>query len=124
MARTLASEHSYAAGFPLETSFSRPHQFCKLLPSIQLATISGPGKMFSETIAGTVRIRLQHWRMRFGKAQLLLTDGMRMPVSDAMRYAPKSSTRSITPEISSVAGLRSGIEAFHVGIHFSTGGLR
>jgi hypothetical protein len=43
MARALAGEHSHAAGFPLETSFCRPHRFCKLLPSAQLATIIGPG---------------------------------------------------------------------------------
>src|SRR6266513_144035 len=46
--------NSFTAGFPLETSFCRAHQFCKLLPSVQLATIIGPGKMFSRTIAGRV----------------------------------------------------------------------
>src|SRR5438309_6374115 len=62
MARALARERSHAAGIPLETSFCRPHQFCKLLPSAQLATIIGPGTIFSQNTQD-VRIRLQYWRM-------------------------------------------------------------
>jgi hypothetical protein len=35
----------------------------------------------------------------FTKCQLLLSDGMRMPVCGGMRYAPKLSTRSKRKEI-------------------------